>query len=74
MRSLRARLNNCDQLPFSTKCGTNVTSGPLNKETLAMRKRLLALFLKNPRYNAEAILKTRELFIYGEIQCTASSS
>jgi len=34
-----------------------------------MRKCLLTLTLAKPRQNAEAILKTYELFIYGDIHC-----
>jgi hypothetical protein len=32
-----------------------------------MRRHLLTLSLSNPRKNAEAILKTRELFIHEEV-------
>ena len=40
----------------------------LPAETSEMIKRLLTLFLAKLRYNAEAIFKTYELFIYGNIQ------
>ena len=38
----------------------------LPAETCAMRKHILSFSLINPRQNAEAILKTSGLFIYGD--------
>jgi hypothetical protein len=40
----------------------------LPAETLEMRKRLPTLPLARPRYNAETVLKTYEMFIYGDIR------
>jgi hypothetical protein len=36
-------------------------------QTFQMRERLLTPSLAKPRYNAEEILKTYELFVYGDI-------
>jgi hypothetical protein len=42
----------------------------LPAETFEMRKHLLTLALLKPRKNAEAILKSYRLFIYGDVSCT----
>jgi hypothetical protein len=38
-----------------------------------VRKHLLTLFLSRPKKDAEAILKTRGLFIYGDVHYTTKS-
>jgi hypothetical protein len=42
-------------------------------ETLEKRKRLLIRPLETPREKAEAILKTYENFIYGDVYFTTNS-
>jgi hypothetical protein len=45
----------------------------LPAETFEMRKCLLTLSLAKPRQNAEAILKTYELIIYGDTHYITNS-
>jgi hypothetical protein len=40
---------------------------PWGRGTIAMRKTPLTFFLVKPSYNAEAMFKTYDLFVYGDI-------
>jgi len=42
-------------------------------EVFEMSKYLLNLFMSKPRWNPEGILKTQELFIYGDLCYTSNS-
>jgi hypothetical protein len=44
----------------------------LPPDTFEMRKYILTLLLAKPKKSAEAILKTYELFIYGNVQYITS--